>query len=282
MAVLEQIATSATTRAAAGAAAGAGPGLGADLSEHSEDLRWGRELLRATRPFAHESVAKSWWYVISTFTLMIGALTVAGLSSHWPIRMAFSLLGALFLVRAFITYHDFMHGAILRESRAASILFHVYGCFALTPPRSWKESHNYHHRHVGQIAAAPIGSFPIITTRMWRAASPAERARYRAMRHPLIVLFGYLTVFAFSICLLPLLRDPKRHWDSALAILAHGGLIAVLWLRGGFETAFFVVLLPMTVAAALGSYLFFAQHSFKRMIDELTRGQTITKAFAGS
>ena len=48
----------------------------------------------------------------------------------------------------------------------------------------------------GTIAAAPIGSFPIITTRMWRAASPAERARYRAMRHPLIVLFGYLTVFA--------------------------------------------------------------------------------------
>jgi len=31
------------------------------------------------------------------------------------------------------------------------------------------------------------------------------------------------------------------------------------------DTAFFVVLLPMTIAATLGSYLFFAQHSFKRM-----------------
>jgi omega-6 fatty acid desaturase (delta-12 desaturase) len=35
---------------------------------------------------------------------------------------------------------------------------------------------------------------------------------------------------------------------------------------GGFDTAFFVVLLPMTIASALGGYLFFAQHSFKRMI----------------
>jgi omega-6 fatty acid desaturase (delta-12 desaturase) len=182
------------------------------------------------------------------------------------------------MVRAFIMYHDFMHGAILRKSPAASILLHVYGYFALTPARSWKKSHNYHHRHVGQIATAPVGSFPIITTRMWHEASSAERARYRAMRHPLIVLFGYLTVFAFSICLLPLLRDPKRHWDSALAILAHGGLITVLWLRSGFETAFFVVLLPMTVAGALGSYLFFAQHSFKRMIILSPEAWTVYKA----
>ncbi|MDT8405126.1 fatty acid desaturase family protein [Sulfuriflexus sp.] len=61
------------------------------------------------------------------------------------------------------------------------------------------------------------------------------------------------------------LRDPARHWDSALAILAHGGLITSLWLFGGFDVALFSVLLPMAIASALGSYLFFAQHSFKRM-----------------
>ena len=48
-------------------------------------------------------------------------------------------------------------------------------------------------------------------------------------------------------------------------LLAHGILIGVLWLVGGFDVAFFSMLLPMTLASALGSYLFFAQHSFKRM-----------------
>lgn len=62
------------------------------------------------------------------------------------------------------------------------------------------------------------------------------------------------------------MREPARHWDSALSLHAHGGLIAVLWVFGGFDEAFFVVLLPMFIAAALGSHLFFAQHSFKRMI----------------
>jgi len=225
----------------------------------------GRDLVLATRPFAVESVAQSWWHVGSTFVLLIAALAGAGLAPGWPLRLLMSILGALLMVRAFITYHDYMHGAILSRSRLAWVLFRIYAVLGLTPPRSWKKSHNYHHGHVGQISSASIGAFPIMTTRMWHEASPAVRALYRLERHPLTVLTGYITIFAYSICLLPLLRDPLRHWDSALVLLGHGALIAALWVFGGFDTAFFVVLLPMTIASALGSYLFFAQHSFKRM-----------------
>lgn len=227
-----------------------------ELPEHSADVRLGRQLLEATRPFATESVAGSWWRVISTLALLIAVLAGAGLAHPWPLRTALATLGALLLARAFITYHDFMHGAILRGSRAASLLFQAYGAFMLTPARSWKKSHNYHHGHVGQISTVVIGAFPIITTRMWHQATPKERTRYRISRHPLTVIFGYVTVFGLSICLLPLLKDPKRHWDSALSLLLHGGLIAALWGFGGFDMAFFVVLLPMSLAAMLGSYLF--------------------------
>ena len=228
-------------------------------------VRAGRELVQATAPFAAESARQSWWHVGSTFLLLAAALVGAGLAPGWPLRLCLSVVAAMLMVRAFITYHDYMHGTILARSRLAWLLFRVYAGLALTPPRSWKKSHNYHHGHVGQVSAASIGAFPLMTTRMWQAASPAERAGYRLARHPVTVLAGYVTIFAFSISLLPLLRDPVRHWDSALALFAHGALIAVLWLLGGFETVFFVVLLPMTIASALGSYLFFAQHSFKGM-----------------
>jgi omega-6 fatty acid desaturase (delta-12 desaturase) len=227
--------------------------------------RSGRELLNATKSFAAESVPESWWQVGSTFTLMITLLASAGLAPWWPARVLLSLLGALLMVRAFITYHDYMHGAILRRSRLAWLLFHVYAAFALTPPRSWNKSHNYHHGHVGKVSAASVGAFPVITARMWREASPMDRLRYRLQRHPLVLLTGYITIFAVNICLLPLLRDPARHLDSALSLLAHGGLITLLWIAGGFNMAFFVVLLPMSIAAIIGGYIFFAQHSFKRM-----------------
>ena len=236
-----------------------------DEFEHSRDIRIGKELVNATAPFATEVVAKSWWHVGLTFALMISALTGAGMFPWWPVRVVLSVLGALLMVRTFITYHDYMHGAILRNSRLAWLMFHVYAAFALVPTRSWRKSHNYHHGNVGKISATSVGAFPVITTQMWREATPLERAHYRFQRHPLIVLFGYITIFAFSICLLPLLQNPVKNWDSALSLIAHGGLIAVLWLFGGFDIAFFSVLLPMSIASALGSYLFFAQHSFKRM-----------------
>lgn len=236
-----------------------------DLPEHSADIRVGRELFNATLPFVEVSVARSWWYVGSTFSLMIGVLIGAGIAPWWPVRTALSVLGALLMVRAFITYHDYMHGAILRHSLLARVLFRLYAAFALTPPRSWKKSHNYHHGNVGKISTESIGAFPVMTTEMWREASTRERLSYRLQRHPLVVVLSYLTIFAYSICLQPLLREPRKYWDSGLALLGHTGLIAGLWLAGGFSTAFFVVILPMTIASALGSYLFFAQHSFKRM-----------------
>ena len=235
------------------------------LPESSAGVRIGKELLEATRPFAQESVSRSWGYVISTFALMIAALVGAGMAPWWPLRLALSVLGALVMVRAFITYHDYMHGAILRDSRIAKWLFRFYSGFALTPANSWKRSHNYHHGHVGRIGLASVGAFPLMTTRMWQDASLAQRFSYRFQRHPLVVLFGYITVFAVSITLLPLITEPGRHKDSAWVLLFHGGLIAVLWWWGGFDLALFTVILPMFIASALGCYLFFAQHSFKRM-----------------
>jgi len=228
-------------------------------------LRTGRELFNATKSFAVESTRRSWWLVGSTFVMLILALVGAALSPWWPLRLFFSVVSALLMVRAFITYHDYMHNAILARSRIAWFLFRAYSALALTPPRSWKESHNYHHGHVGKIASASVGAFPIMTTDMWRETSRASRAAYRIERHPLTVLTGYLTIFFFSITLLPLLRNPARHWDSLLVLVGHGTLIASLWILGGFDTVFFVVLLPMTVASIVGSYLFFAQHSFEDM-----------------
>ena len=228
-------------------------------------IRSGRELIEATVPFAVESVARSWWHVGSTFVLLVASLAGAASAPAWPVRWVLSVLAALLMVRAFITYHDYLHGSILARSRVAWILFRIYSVLFLTPPRSWKTSHNYHHGHVGQTSAASDGAFPIMTTTMWRSASRATRARYRAVRHPLTVLTGYLTIFLFSLSLLPFFRSPARHWGALPVVLAHGALIAALWILGGISMAFHVVLLPMAMASALGSYLFFAQHSFERM-----------------
>lgn len=241
--------------------------------EQTLPFRSGKELHEATKPFAKESRIRSWWLTGYTFVLLAAVLAAAGIAPWWPLRLAFSVFGGLLFVRAFCLYHDFVHGAILRDSRLGRMLFYIYGLFALTPPRSWRHSHNYHHAHVGKpipvekgkftLLTSDVGAVPLMTTDMWRKASFWRKLLYRASRHPLTILAAYFTVFLYSICLLPLLKNPRKFWDGALSLLAHGGAIAVIWIFAGFLTAFFVVLLPFTIAAASGAYLFFAQHNFE-------------------
>ena len=234
-----------------------------------------KELHEATRPFAKESRVKSWWYAGSTFALLAVVLTGAGMVAWWPARVALSILGGMLFVRAFVLYHDFMHGAILRKSRLGKFIFILYGLVILTPSRSWRFSHNFHHANVGKaipveegkfsLVTSDIGAVPLMTTEMWQRASFWQRLRYRVSRHPITILTAYVTVFIYSITLVPLLKNPRKYWDGALSLLLHGGLIAVLWVFGGFPVAFFAFMLPFAIAAASGAYLFFAQHNFEGM-----------------
>jgi omega-6 fatty acid desaturase (delta-12 desaturase) len=97
---------------------------------------------------------------------------------------------------------------------------------------------------------------------MWARMNPRERLMYKAIRHPLTILFGYFTIFMFGMCLSSFVRAPKRNWSSGLAILINWVLTGlVIWLFG-FEVFFFAFFLPIFIACASGGYLFYAQHNF--------------------
>jgi len=235
--------------------------------------RLGKELFDATVPFAEEIWTRSWWHVSTTLVVLVATLIGAAMAPWWPLRLAASTVGGLVLVRAFILYHDFMHGALLPESRLARALFYALGLLMLTPPRHWRFIHNYHHAHVGKVIVAKdnafpvltsdIGSYPLMSTEGWRRATAWQRFRYRISRHPLTLLCAYVTIFLLVSCVNPLVKAPRKYWDGALSLLAHGGLIAVLWLFAGVDVALFVVVLPFAIASAMGAYLFYAQHTYE-------------------
>lgn len=223
-----------------------------------------RTLIAATRPFINEDLARSWYYVISTFVILAGALTFAVLAP-WPWRLAGTLIASLVMVRSFVLYHDHMHGALLRRSKIARGLFSLYGLLVLTPPRAWRAKHNYHHARVGKIEGSEIGNFWLMTTRMWNEASRGTRIYYRFARSPWVILFAYPLVFALSLTILPLVKNPRRHWDAAISLALHGGLITGVWLWQGAATTLLAFVTPMAVSTMIGVYFFYAQHSYVGM-----------------
>ena len=73
-------------------------------------------------------------------------------------------------------------------------------------------------------------------------------------------------VFLWGMCLGPFLRSPKKYWDSLLALVVHGAILAAILATSGLAMALYAVVLPMVVAFAAGSYLFYAQHNFPDIV----------------
>lgn len=222
-----------------------------------------KEILHDTKAFAIDDPARSWMHVAIAFSLL-GASAWAALSCPWwALRVAASIVEGLTLVRIFILFHDYFHGAILRRSVAARLLFGAYGLIVLTPPRVWRETHNYHHAHNGKIVGSHVGAFPLVTVAMWKRMPRMQRFAYRAARHPATIAFGYFTVFAWGMCLAPLLRNPRRNASAAAALALQPLLAFAVVATRGWAAYVTAVFAPLALATAVGSYLFFAQHTFE-------------------
>ena len=224
-----------------------------------------KELIDATRPFARESRARSWFYVATTFALL-GALAYAAVvAPRWQLRLLASAAEGLMIVRAFILFHDFLHSALLRGSKGATVLFHLFGISVMTPPRVWRETHNYHHAHTAKIVGSNVGSYAMVTTEIWKRMSPRDRVMYRLIRHPLTILFAYFTIFVIGMGVSPFLRAPRKHAVAGLTVLLHlAAWLAAAWL-GVFPAFFLAGALPLMIACTMGAYLFYAQHNFPDM-----------------
>ncbi len=82
------------------------------------------------------------------------------------------------------------------------------------------------------------------------------------MRHPLNILFGYLTIFMYSFCINSIVNSTRKHLDCGLALLLHFSFGAVLVIYGGWSAVFLTLVIPHFIACGLGSYLFYVQHNF--------------------
>ena len=196
----------------------------------------------------------------------------------WQLQLVGSILSALVFVRLFVIYHDYIHGSILRSSRLARAIFYPFGTLAMTPPRIWKYSHNFHHAHNMQIETSGVGSYSMFTLDMWKQASFLRRLIYRITRHPLTVSLGYITVFVYELNISSFFSNPRKHWDAGIALLLHGTVITVLWMFAGVNVLLFTFLVPFVLAAALGAYLFYAQHNFEGVYIQPTEDWSHTRA----
>jgi acyl-lipid omega-6 desaturase (Delta-12 desaturase) len=230
----------------------------------ADDPRTGRSLIDATRPYLAEDSTRTRLEVLVTFVLLAILISMAvARVCPWFVRVPASVAAGLIVVRGFILYHDFQHGALLRGSRIGKQLFGLYGLLVLTPPSVWRATHNYHHAHTAKLVGSHVGSFWTVTVDMYAKLTPRERALYRFVRSPLNVAMGYLTVFLYGMCVGAFLRNKRKHFDGLVALLLHLAISTALLGFFGIDVWLLGLVVPLVVACAVGGYLFYAQHNFE-------------------
>jgi omega-6 fatty acid desaturase (delta-12 desaturase) len=222
----------------------------------------GKELILATKPFAKEDRSLSWFYTLSTLSLLILCFVGIFFLPWLPLRLLISVFTGFVLVRMFVIYHDHQHHSILNNSVLADILFGIFGVFILAPSSIWKRSHDHHHANNSKLFSASIGSYPIMTKEKFLSSTKSERSTYLAIRHPLTILFGYFPVFMYGMCIKSFVSSPRRHYDSLLALLLHFAGYAALFYYFPWYTPVLMLTIPFLIACFIGAYLFYAQHNF--------------------
>lgn len=222
----------------------------------------GKELILATKPFAKEIRWKSWVHTIIAFVLLITALIGAWLIPNVYGRIASSIAAGLILIRVFVIFHDHQHHTILKGSAIADFIFTIYGLYMLSATSIWKRSHDYHHNHNSKLFSASIGSWPIVTKEKFKRMRRGDRFSYLAIRHPLTIFMGYPVVFIFGLSVQSFMNNPKKHWDSLIALIIHFTVAALLVIYSGWLTWLLVWCVPFFIADMVGAYLFYAQHNF--------------------
>jgi omega-6 fatty acid desaturase (delta-12 desaturase) len=225
-------------------------------------MKTSEDLLAITAKYAHEVRMKSWWLTLSTFVLFSANLYMLTLQLFWGIQLLLSILCGLLIVRMFVIYHDYLHHAILNDSKTANFLFTIFGYYVLCPKTVWRRSHNYHHDHNSKLFKSGIGSYPMFTIARFNELPKKQKRQYMFVRHPLVIVNGFIFSFLIGMCIHPLMVSLSKNREAIFALLFFTTLHILIFLNFGWTTSIFFTLIPHFISGGLGAYLFYAQHNF--------------------
>ena len=138
------------------------------------------------------------WQLVNTLGPLTGIWTALYFvyPISWLFAIPLAILGGLFLVRAFIIFHDCGHGSFFRSKKANDVLGFITGMLTFTPYHHWKWEHSVHHASTGDLSRRGMGDIWTLTVKEYLESTRWKRFTYRLTRNPFVLfLIGPLFLF---------------------------------------------------------------------------------------
>lgn len=205
--------------------------------------------------------------LLSTIALVAAAYFVFMYSPM--LSILFTLPLSLFMVRCFIIQHDCSHGALFKKRSHNQWLGRLMSLLTFTPFTFWRWSHMVHHKHNANLDKRGIGDIYMLTTKEYQESTKFQKCLYRLSRYPAIMLFilaplYFLGIMRFNFNYYTKAPDYKRSATNSIyltniaLVLFYGSLCYLL----SYPFVLLVLLPAFLMAAVIGTWLFYVQHTF--------------------
>jgi len=236
------------------------------MGEDRMDKEKTKKLQKGVAAFAKSDLKKSIFQILNTIPpfFVLWFLAYQSLSISIWLTLGLAVVAAGLVVRIFIIFHDCTHGSFFKNKKANDTLGTITGIMTLFPYQKWKREHAIHHASSSNLDKRGIGDIWVMTIDEYQKASKWQRLGYRFYRNPL-VMFGlgplYLVLVSNRIN-----RKDARRKERLNTYLTNFMIVAIYTLMlaaVGWQEFLIIQGSIMFIAAALGIWLFYIQHTFE-------------------
>ena len=96
------------------------------------------------------------------------------------------VLHSLNMVRFFILFHDMAHFSYFKSIPLNKLFGSLIGVYVYFPFQAWRDGHNHHHRHFGNLDRLDMSQTILFTKKKYESWSLTKRIIVRIFREPIV------------------------------------------------------------------------------------------------
>lgn len=198
-------------------------------------------------------------------TLMVLCLVLIQHSILWVLFFTWPL--HWFHARLFVIMHDCGHHSFTSSAKLNNLIGHTCGFFFLTPFLLWRQLHNRHHLHQGNLDRRGISlDVWLLTKSEYQNAHSIVKLSYRFYRNPAILFLLSPLVLFGGLFRLPFEYFPLKARLNIWILNFIYFLFAFQLLSGSSASVILAFIPFMLLSFSLAAWLFYIQHTFEKTL----------------
>ena len=127
-------------------------------------------------------------------TVVYQLLSIALIRNHYLYLGWF--VNTLVIVRMFVQFHDMAHFSFFKSIALNKIVGSLFGVYVHFPFQAWRDGHNHHHKHFGNLDRKDLSQTILFTKKQYEAMPKVQRGIIRFFREP-VVFFLFTAPFVW-------------------------------------------------------------------------------------